>query len=498
MARSERSAALVMAATFVSRALGVLKSRAIAVHFGAGALADAVNFAYNIPNNLRKIFAEGSLSSSYIPLFASDRDNSSAGALYRQVATFLFLVMALLFCLSIPFGDDLVRALSGFGEGEVALAASLLPWFTVFLFFTSVSILMTGVLQTRRRFLAAAAAPIFYTLTVVLSVTFLTDSLGHHAMSAGVVAGSLAEALVCWSDFRRLGIRFRPDFNFSSPAFRKVMRRWAPASAGALVAVVSQTITYAIASSLAEGSVSALSNAVVFYQAPYGIFHASISSVWFPLFSEEKDEARRSGLLSKAMQYSFTFLLPSALILLPIAEECVAAILQHGAFTLNDTLLTARTLRWYLVAMVPLSFHALAQRLMYGKGRYWTNLAASAAVSAVDIAATLFFIHMGDGVWAIAKASCVSGAVGFAMLIPAAKGFPWKDFLKGLGKIAAANIPLALAAAAYASSAPEWWTAGSTFANLAKTCAVGLAMVGVTVVSYLAFKVDFLSALKRK
>ena len=66
--RSEASTLLLMAATFVSRLLGILKSRLIALVFGSGTLSDAMNFSYNLSNNFRKLFAEGSLSSSYIPL----------------------------------------------------------------------------------------------------------------------------------------------------------------------------------------------------------------------------------------------------------------------------------------------------------------------------------------------------------------------------------------------------------------------------------------------
>ena len=56
--RSEKNTLVMMSATLVSRLLGILKSRVISIFFGAGTVADAINFAYNIPNNFRKLFAE--------------------------------------------------------------------------------------------------------------------------------------------------------------------------------------------------------------------------------------------------------------------------------------------------------------------------------------------------------------------------------------------------------------------------------------------------------
>ena len=89
MAQSkEKNSLILMVLTFLSRILGIVKARFISSFFGAGLVADAINFSYNIPNNLRKLFAEGALSQAYLPIFAKLKDDDKNTSLFlSQVFT---------------------------------------------------------------------------------------------------------------------------------------------------------------------------------------------------------------------------------------------------------------------------------------------------------------------------------------------------------------------------------------------------------------------------
>ena len=496
----ERNAVILMLATLLSRFLGILKTRVISVNFGAGITADAMNFAYNIPNNLRKIFAEGSLSSASLPVFSAIKDDRKRTTeLYCQLVSLLILIFAALFLLSVFLSGPVIGFLSDFPDGEGRqIASSLLPYFTLFLFFISIAVLSANVLNSSHRFVAGAFAPAVFTLVLLLSLEFLSRSLRHYAMAFGTCAGAAAQFIVVAAGLRRLGIRFRPDFRFSSPDFRKTASGWMVSSISSIVIIVSQTVSMYLASSLPSGSVTALSNAIVFYSAPYGIFTSSITSVYFPMLSQTEDEKARARVLSKSLTYLVTFLLPSAIALSALSRDCVACILQNGAFTLSDTILTARVLDAYLAAMIFMAFYAMLQRCMYSRSLYRLTLAVSVLVSICDIAATVIQLKAGRGVEALAVSSAVSSLAGAAVLFCFVKGFDWKTFIKDTAKVLAANIPLFLLAAGYKIWNPQYYAAGSTLFNLGFTAAAGCAAVIVTLVSYAAFRVDFLSALRRK
>ena len=498
--RSEKNTLVMMSATLVSRLLGILKSRVISIFFGAGTVADAINFAYNIPNNFRKLFAEGSLSSSYLPVFSeSCNDDERTARLYRQLVSFLSIVFAVLFVFTLLCCEQIVLFLSDFDQDEsIHIAASLLPFFTIFLFFISLSILVSSVLQTRRRFLASSIAPIFYTLSILVCVPIFGERIGHYAMALGVLAGSLAQFAVTWIAFRRLGIRFRFDFKFSSPDFKAVMARWLPSSISSLVAIAAQSATLYLASSLSEGSVSAFSYAIIFYQAPYGIFFSSISGVYFPLLASAHDEKERAMVLSKAIGYLYTFLLPSAIVLFALSRECVATLLQKGAFTLEDTLVTASVLRWYLVAMVPMSMEAMLQRYLYSRNMYYRSLAASLVISALDIGATIFLIAQGFGVESLPMASVISSCAGTAILFLFVEDFPWGRMARSMARTTLACIPAFAMCLSYIAWNPQRYAAGSTLSNLLYTVSAGLVFMACVVVMYLICHVDFISQLRRK
>ena len=178
MAQSkERNTFIMMITTFISRLLGILKARAISSFFGAGLIADAINFSYNIPNNLRKLFAEGALSQAYLPIFSKLKDedenkSSFLGALF----TFQLIIFIPLIVLSLIFSKPFITLLSGFNdENQIVIAANLLPFFLTFLFFISLSTLLSTVLQTRKAFLITGIGPIFFTLTVILSIYLFTS-----------------------------------------------------------------------------------------------------------------------------------------------------------------------------------------------------------------------------------------------------------------------------------------------------------------------------------
>src|SRR5688500_11854045 len=76
IARSEHESQVVRAlgsigtATLASRILGFVRDMVVARAFGAGPLTDAFFVAYRIPNILRRLLAEGALSTAVVPIFS--------------------------------------------------------------------------------------------------------------------------------------------------------------------------------------------------------------------------------------------------------------------------------------------------------------------------------------------------------------------------------------------------------------------------------------------
>src|SRR4029077_12761237 len=101
-----RSAGVVSAAIFLSRITGVIREIAMARLFGAGEIYDAFLLGFRIPNLTRDLFAEGALSSSFVPVFTkylSTKGKLEATELSNLVATALMVVVSILCVLGMIF-----------------------------------------------------------------------------------------------------------------------------------------------------------------------------------------------------------------------------------------------------------------------------------------------------------------------------------------------------------------------------------------------------------
>src|SRR5919108_4548662 len=77
------------AATLASRVLGFVRDMVVARAFGAGPITDAFFVAFRIPNILRRLLAEGALSTAVIPVFTDYTVNRTHEDLVRMLRAIL-------------------------------------------------------------------------------------------------------------------------------------------------------------------------------------------------------------------------------------------------------------------------------------------------------------------------------------------------------------------------------------------------------------------------
>ncbi len=509
--RGARNSIVIMVCTLLSRLLGIVKARAISGVFGATGIADVINFTFNIPNNFRKLFAEGALTSAYIPVFSAKLEDGAgqleeSERLLSALVTFQLLLFIPLAVVSWMFGPQIIGFLSDFSDpAQIRLSAGLLIWFMVFLATISVAAVFNGLLQCHGSFFTAAASPLLFSISVIVSVLYASRYLGAYSMALGTVVGGLLQASAAYVRLRRFGYRLRPVFNFRFPAFRSVMEGWWPVMLTSLVSVLSQQFAFYFASRLPQGSVTAFNNAIIFWQTPYGIFFTAISAVFFPMMSRNFHRGDRGALadsLRRGLEYLATFMIPSAVVLIALRTEAVASILQTGRFSVSDTLLTAEVLFWYLLGMLFVSWYGFLQRYCYSTGTYRSTLTVSVVVATIDVLLTWTMVSAGVGVRALAIANSISYFVGFvilyAMTVSRLHEFSNRRMLYTMLKICVANIPLAAACRWYVELGFDWWVSGSTFGNLLRLSGLLLGAVAIVFVSYSLLRVEFLSVLKRR
>ena len=195
-----RAAGLMSVATFISRILGYVRDMIFALYFGATGFSDTFFAAFRIPNLLRELFAEGSMSAAFIPVLTEYRQKQGeeeAGRLVKITFTFIIIVVGIICLAGVIFSPAIVTVIApGFlsSPEKFSLTVSLTRIMFPFLLFISLAALVMGALNTRKVFFIPAVAPAMLNITLILSIVFFEAKARQPLTVAaiGVAAGGVA------------------------------------------------------------------------------------------------------------------------------------------------------------------------------------------------------------------------------------------------------------------------------------------------------------------
>ena len=405
--RVARNAGLVGAATLLSRAMGLVREQAMAVLFGAGLATDAFNVAFRIPNLLRDLFAEGAMSSAFVPTFTEylhRRGEEEAWAMGRQLMITLGAVLIALCAIGWIAAPALVRAFAaGFAAvpGKLDLTVTLTRVMLPMLPLVALAAAAMGMLNARGRFAIPAIAPALMNVGMVAFGVGLIPAcraLGRPAilaMALGVVIGGFLQFAVQLPSLFRLGFRLRPEWPRAHPGVRRVATLMLPATLGLAATQLNLLVSTQIASLLEQGSVSWLWYAFRLMQLPIGVFGVALATVSMPALSRaavEQDLPALKRTLSATLRLVFLLTLPAALWMAVMARPIVALLYEHGRFHAFDTTQSAGALVMYCVGLPAFAAVGVMTRTFYALGDTKVPVQASFVSVALNLALNLLFI----------------------------------------------------------------------------------------------------------
>lgn len=357
-----RAAGLMSIATFISRILGYLKDMIIANYFGATGASDTFFVAFRIPNLLRELFAEGSMSSAFIPVlteYQTKKGIEEAKRLVRVTFTFILTFLGLICIAGIVFTPIIVVLIApGFLDdpGKFSLTVVLTRIMFPFLLFISFAALIMGSLNTRRVFFIPALAPAMLNITIIISVLLLASRIEQPviAIAVGVVCGGLLQLAFQLPSFYKQKYSLKIDFNFRHQGLKKMSVLILPATMGMAVAQINIFISTILGTYLPEGSITYLYYSMRLVQFPIGIFGVAMGMAVLPTLSEHVAKGELDRLcddLSFSMRLLFFITIPAMTGLIFLREPIVNVLFQRGRFDYPATLGTAQALLFYSVGI---------------------------------------------------------------------------------------------------------------------------------------------------
>lgn len=510
-ARSTLATFIVMGCTFLSRLLGFVRNALIASLFGAGGEASILHLTFAVPNNLRRLMAEGALSSAFIPEISAamveEPDGTKARHLTRLLIGFQVMVLVPLCFLAVIFAELLIRyVLSELSDPEeIRLAVDLFRWFIFYILLISINATMMAVLNSHGRFFVPAFTPVLFSFAVISSLLLFYARLGVFSMAVGVLFGGLGQILFQLPFLMKQGYSIIPAFTFKSPGFKRVMQRWGPVVAASSVFSIIQLIAIRFASGIDDKGVAGLQNAIIFWQLPMGIFSASVTTVMFPRMSRQSAQGDTSALedsIRLGVDLLMILLIPSMLVLLFLGKEIIAVAYQRNKFGIHDTYYTYQVLKAYTFGLFSVGAFNFLQRYYFSAGNFRRVTITAFIVAFIDIILSLWFKETALGVAGLAYANTAAFSLGFIILyVPCLRksiyGLLSRN-LKTLGKITVSMLPGTIVFLLNRYYFGNWWYQGATVTNLFRLMFPALLFSIVSLGMYRILKVEAIDLLFRR
>jgi putative peptidoglycan lipid II flippase len=357
-----RAAGLMSIATFISRILGYVRDMIFALYFGANGISDTFFAAFRIPNLLRELFAEGSMSSAFIPVLTEYRQKhgeEEANRLVKITFTFIIIVVGIICVIGIIFSPVIVTILApGFlGSPEkFSLTVFLTRIMFPFLLFISLAALIMGALNTKKVFFIPALAPAMLNITLILSIVFFESRAKQPITVAaiGVMAGGVVQFAFQLPAFFKKKYRLGFNTNFSHSGLKRMSILLVPATLALAVNQINIVVSNILASFLQAGSITYLFYSMRLVQFPIGIFGVAMGMAVLPTLSEHAvkgDFDRLSEDFSFALRLLFFITVPAMVGLISLREPIVNILFQRGKFDYTATVGTAQALLFYSVGI---------------------------------------------------------------------------------------------------------------------------------------------------
>ena len=368
-----RHALRVAAGIFLTRVLGYVRERVFAYYFGNTSVgADAFRAALRIPNAIRNLLGEGTLSASFIPVYAAlrQRDPQASRALAGAVLGLLVATAGVLAVLGIAFAPAITTLIAhGFDAPRRELTITLVRILFPMTGLMVVSAWCLGILNTHSRFFLPYAAPALWNIVGIVTMAaagtwFANRSLPLDAqlyrvslaLAWGTVAGAVLQIGVqiptCWRLLQGIPLRF----SIAPEGARTVITAWLPLVLGAGVAQVSGFVDTVLGSFTGPGGVSALGYAQLVQLLPISLFGVSVAAAALPELSRDAvaaapNEQLRARIATAFRRITF-FVLPSAFAFAALGPLIVGLLFQTGRFGADDTALVGGVLAAYGIGLL--------------------------------------------------------------------------------------------------------------------------------------------------
>ena len=427
-----KSGISLSALTFLSRILGLIREMTKSAFLGTGILADAFTVAFMIPNLLRRVFAENSMTVAFIPTFQTYLENEKRNTPYAKAemkeflsATFTMLSFAVTGTVVIGMlCSALIVALFFPKIGDFSATVLLTRIMFPYLLLISIAAFFQGILNGVRIFLPTGVTPVLFNVSVIGCTFALAKPCGNPAlaMAIGVVAGGVFQMLFQLPFVLRAGFSFKPvPFGrcLKNAGARKIVKLIVPTLIGTAVYQINDLVSTALATYTGVGIAASLQYSIRLQELILGIFAVSVGTVILPDLSAHavnKQWDVFQKLLLNAAKIIALVTVPATIFLLCSGEHIIILVYKSRRFTDESVRLTLQAFQWHIGGLFFIALNRILTSAFYAQSDTKSPTVAGITCFGINIAlaAALAGFMQGGG---IALALTLASIVNTIMLL---------------------------------------------------------------------------------
>lgn len=401
--RGLHEAAYILAGfSLLSQFLALFRDHTFARLFGAGPVLDAYFGAFKIPDAMFAFLTLFVSSYALVPML-SGREKEEQGAIVGNVlmtfGVFSALASAVLWLLMPSLAPYLFP---GFAPDVLANTIMLSRIMLLQPILLGLSSIATSVVQVMRQFLIYSLAPILYNVGIIVGAVFFYPTLGIAGLAWGVVFGAVlhlsAQVIPILGHLRHLA---RPTLATLRSSIVEVALPSMPRALALSAQQVLLLVFAGIASLAAAGAVAALSFAFNLQSVPLTVIGISYAAAVFPALSALRAAGDAEGFVREvwaSARHIIFWTMPAITLFVVLRAHIVRLVLGSGAFSWDDTRLTAAVLALFAVSLISQSLILVFSRAYYAAQKtlvpILVNFGGAAVAAALAFAGVVWIQHV--------------------------------------------------------------------------------------------------------
>lgn len=364
------AAAIVLAATLLSKLLALLRDVLVANHYGASDSTDAFFAGMILPLAVATPLGQ-SMGMAAISVSAETLEKGGADAARRfshqafQAALLLALFLGGALAL---LAEPLLQIVApGLDPARRGASVTALRWLSIWGAGELLYLVLASLFQSSRSFLAPGICMVLANAGMIAGLMIFTGARHAAALPLSWAAGEglmiVAFVLAYVAVFR-----YRPQRLLGSPEMRSVAALMVPLLASAVLLTLYHQFDRVLAAPLEAGSVAALGYAFIVICIPAQFVILPTATAALPFMAEQAQAGRRDELnrsLRGTLDLCIAILVPMTLFTALRAEQLVTLAFRRGAFDAEDTLMTSAALAGLAPAILPLAGLLALSRILY-------------------------------------------------------------------------------------------------------------------------------------